>query len=217
LGAKSAVVIVDITQDYCVGLGNYFVKAFQNMGGNVPFTAYVRSGQKDFGPQLAQVREAKPDIIYVPNHYTEVALLAKQARELGINVPIVSGDAAQSGELIKLGGKAVEGIYFTAHFAEASVTTKLGKDAIALFKRMYNKDLEGFAAMGADAYFLLYDAMRRANSVDGLKVREALASTKDFQGVSGTISLGDDGNAVKGAVINQGKDGKFVYVTAISP
>jgi len=111
----------------------------------------------------------------------------------------------------------VEGMYFTAHFAEAAVTTKLGKDVLTFYKKMYNKDLDGFGAMGADAYFLLYDAMRRAGSVDGPKVREALATTKDFNGVSGMISLGDDGNAVKSAVINQVKDGKFVYVTSISP
>lgn len=217
LGAKSAVAIVDITQDYCVGLGNYFVKSFLSKGGKVPFTAYIQTGEKDFRAQLALVQSAKPDMIYVPNYYTEVALLAKQARDLGINVPIVSGDAAQSGELIKLGGKAVEGMYFTAHFAEAAVTTKLGKDVLAFYKKMYNKDLDGFGAMGADAYFLLYDAMKRANSVEGPKVREALATTKDFHGVSGIISLGDDGNAIKSAVINQVKDGKFVYVTSISP
>jgi branched-chain amino acid transport system substrate-binding protein len=217
LGAKSAVVIVDITQDYCVGLGNYFAKSFLSKGGNVPFTVYIQGGEKDFRAQLALVQSVKPDMIYVPNYYTEVALLAKQARELGISVPILSGDAAQSEELIKLGGTAVEGMYFTAHFAEAAVTTKLGKDVLAFYKKMYNKDLDGFGAMGADAYFLLYDAMRRANSVEGPKVREALATTKDFHGVSGIISLGDDGNAIKSVVINQVKDGKFVYVTSISP
>jgi branched-chain amino acid transport system substrate-binding protein len=217
LGAKTAVAIVDITQDYCVGLGNYFVKSFLSNGGNVPFTAYIRSGQKDFRSQLALVQSAKPDMIYVPNYYTEVALLAKQARDLGINVPIVSGDAAESQELIKLGGKAVDGMYFTAHFAQALVTTKLGKDVLAFYKKTYNKDLDGFGAMGADAYFLLYDAMKRAKSVDGPRVREALATTKDFEGVAGKVSLGDDGNATRSVVINQVKDGKFVYVTSISP
>jgi branched-chain amino acid transport system substrate-binding protein len=217
LGAKTAVTIVDITQDYCVGLGNYFVKSFLSRGGKVLYTAYIQSGDKDFRTQLSMVQASKPDIIYAPNYYTEVALLAKQAKDLGINVPIVTGDAAQSDELIKLGGRAVEGMYFTAHFAEAAVTTKLGKDVLVFYKKMYNKDLDGFGAMGADAYFLLFDAMRRANSVEGSKVREALATTKDFEGVTGKISLGDDGNAMKSVVINQVKDGKFVYVMSISP
>jgi len=217
LGAKTAVVIVDITQDYCVGLGNYFVKSFLSRGGKVLYTAYIQSGDKDFRAQLSMVQASKPDVVYVPNYYTEVALMAKQAKDLGINIPVVSGDAAQSEELIKLGGKAVEGMYFTAHFAEAAVTTKRGKDVLAFYKKMYNKDLDGFGAMGADAYFLLYDAMKRANSVEGPKVREALATTKDFEGVTGKISIGDDGNAVKSVVINQVKDGKFVYVQSISP
>ena len=217
LGAKTAVVIVDITQDYCVGLGNYFVKSFLSRGGKVLYTAYIQSGDKDFRAQLSMVQASKPDVVYVPNYYTEVALMAKQAEDLGINIPVVSGDAAQSEELIKLGGKAVEGMYFTAHFAEAAVTTKLGKDVLAFYKKMYNKDLDGFGAMGADAYFLLYDAMKRAQSVDGPKVREALATTKDFEGVTGKISIGDDGNAVKSVVINQVKDGKFVYVQSINP
>jgi len=217
LGAKTAVAIVDITQDYCVGLGNYFVKSFLSRGGKVLYTAYIQSGDKDFRAVLSMVQASKPDVVYVPNYYTEVALMAKQAKDLGINVPVVSGDAAQSEELIKLGGKAVEGMYFTAHFAEAAVTTKLGKDVLAFYKKMYNKDLDGFGAMGADAYFLLFDAMRRANSVEGPKVREALATTKDFEGVTGKISIGDDGNAVKSVVINQVKDGKFVYVTTINP
>jgi branched-chain amino acid transport system substrate-binding protein len=137
--------------------------------------------------------------------------------ELGMNIPIVSGDAAQTEELIKLGGKAVEGMYFTAHFNAAAVTTKLGKDFMALYKKKYNKELDGFGAMGADAYFVLINAMERAYSVLGPKVREALAATRDFQGVSGKITIGEDGNAVKAVVINQVKDGKFVYVTSMSP
>ncbi len=134
LGAKTAVAIVDITQEYCIGLGNFFVKSFVDLGGKVPFTTYIRSGDKDFRAQLAMVQAAKPDIIYTPNYYTEVALLAKQARDLGINIPIVSGDAAQSEELLEVGGKAVDGMYFTVSF-NAAVTTKLGKDLMAFYKK----------------------------------------------------------------------------------
>jgi branched-chain amino acid transport system substrate-binding protein len=217
LRARSAVVIVDINQDYSVGLGNYFVKSFTRWGGKVPFTTYIRTGDKDFSEQLAAVQAAKPDIIYAPDYYAELALLAKQAMELGMNIPIVAGDAAQSEELIKLGGKAVEGMYFTAHFSPAAVNTKLGKEFMAFYKKKYNRELDGFGAMGADAYFVLIDAMQRSGSTLGPRVREGLAATRDFQGVSGKISIGEDGNAVKSVVINQVKDGKFVYVTSMSP
>jgi branched-chain amino acid transport system substrate-binding protein len=217
LRARTAVVIVDINQDYSVGLGNFFVKSFTRWGGKVPFTTYIRTGDKDFSEQLAAVQAAKPDIIYAPDYYAELALLAKQAMELGMNIPIVAGDAAQSEELIKLGGKAVEGMYFTAHFSPAAVNTKLGKEFTAFYKKKYNRELDGFGAMGADAYFVLIDAMQRSGSTLGPKVRDGLAATRDFQGVSGKISIGEDGNAVKGVVINQVKDGKFVYVTSMSP
>jgi branched-chain amino acid transport system substrate-binding protein len=217
LRARTAAVVVDIDQDYSIGLGNFFVKSFTRWGGKVPFTTYIHTGDNDFSEQLATIQAAKPDIIYAPDYYAEVALLAKQARDRGINIPIVAGDAAQSEELIKLGGTAVEGVYFTAHFNAAAVTTKLGKEFMALYKKKYNRELDAFGAMGADAYFVLLDAMQRSTSTLGPKVREGLATTRDFQGVSGKISIGEDGNAVKSVVINQVKDGKFVYVTSMSP
>jgi len=217
LKAKTAGVIIDITQDYCVGLGNYFIKSFVKLGGKVLYTTYIETGEKDFRSKLAPVQAAKPDMIYAPNYYTEVALLAKQAKDLGITAPILTGDGAESVELIKLGGKAVEGMYVTGMFSEAVVTTKLGKDFLAFYKKKYNRELDTSGATGADAYFVLLDAIKRADSTAGPQVREALAHTRDFQGVTGTISIGEDGNAVKGVVIKQVKDGKFVYVTSISP
>jgi branched-chain amino acid transport system substrate-binding protein len=217
LRARTAAVVVDIDQDYSIGLGNFFVKSFTRWGGKVPFTMYIHTGDNDFSEQLATIQAANLDIIYAPDYYAEVALLAKQARDRGINIPIVAGDAAQSEELIKLGGTAVEGVYFTAHFNAAAVTTKLGKEFMALYKKKYNRELDAFGAMGADAYFVLLDAMQRSTSTLGPKVREGLATTRDFQGVSGKISIGEDGNAVKSVVINQVKDGKFVYVTSMSP
>jgi len=217
LKAKTVAVVIDITQDYCVGLGNYFIKSFVKLGGKVLYTTYIETGEKDFRTKLAPVQAAKPDVIYAPNYYTEVALLAKQAKDLGITAPILSGDGAESVELIKLGGKAVEGMYVTGMFSEEMVTTKLGKDFLAFYKKKYNRELDTSGATGADAYFVLLDAIKRADSTAGPQVREALAHTKDFQGVTGTISIGEDGNAVKGVVIKQVKDGKFVYVTSISP
>ena len=217
LKAKTAAVIIDISQDYCIGLANYFVKSFVKLGGEVLNTTYIGTGEKDFRTKLATVQAAKPDMIYAPDYYTEVALLARQAKELGINVPILSGDGAETEEVIKLGGKAVEGMYVTGLFSEGAITTKLGKDFQAFYEKKYNRGLDASSATGADAYFVLLDAMKRADSTAGPELREALAHTKDFQGVSGTISIGEDGNAVKDVVIKQVKDGKFVYVTSISP
>ena len=217
LKAKTAAVIVDIAQDYCVGLANFFVKAFTKAGGKVVSTTYIQTGDQDFSAQLSAVQAGKPDIIYAPNYYAEDALLAKQARDLGITAPILTGDGAQAPELIQIGGKAVEGMYFTGHFNVEAVTTKLGKDFVAFYKKKTGKDPDAFTALGADAYFILMDAIQRAGSTKGPEVRKALASTKDFQAISGSINIGEDGNAVKSVVINQVKDGKFVYVTMVNP
>jgi len=217
LRAKTAVTIVDVTHEYCVGLGNYFVSSFTKLGGKVLHTNYIKTGDTDFRRELSQAQAAHVDLIYAPNYYAEVALLAKQAKELGINIPILTGDAAQLYDLIKIGGPAVEGMYFTAFFHEAAMTTPLGKDFLAFFKKKFNKELDGNSAMGGEAYFFLMDALRRAKSDRGPDIREALATTRDFQGLFGKVSMGEEGNAVRAVVINQVKDGKFTYVTSISP
>jgi len=193
------------------------VKAFTKAGGKVVSTTYIQTGDQDFSAQLSAVQAAKPDIIYAPNYYAEDALMAKQARDLGITAPILTGDGAQAPELIQIGGKAVEGMYLTGHFNADAVTTKLGKDFVAFYKKKANKEPDAFTALGADAYFILMDAIQRAGTTKGSEVRKALASTKNFQGISGNINIGEDGNAVKSVVINQVKDGKFVYATTVNP
>jgi branched-chain amino acid transport system substrate-binding protein len=217
LKAKTAAVIIDIAQDYCVGLGNFFVKEFVKQGGKVVSTTYIQTGDQDFSAQLSAVQATKPDIIYAPNYYTEDALMAKQARDLGITQPILTGDGAQADPLISIGGAAVENMYFTGHFHKQAATTERAKEYIKRYEAKFNKEADAFGALGADAYFLLVDAIKRAGSTDGTKIRDALASTKDFKGVSGLITMGQDGNPIKSMVINKVQGGKFVYVTTINP
>lgn len=217
LKAKTAAVIIDIAQDYCVGLANFFVKEFVKLGGKVVSTTYIQTGDQDFSAQLSSVQAAKPDIIYAPNYYTEDALMAKQARDLGINAPILTGDGAQADELIKIGGKAVEGMYFTGHFHKEAATNELSKEFIKRFEAKKNKEADAFGALGADAYFLLVEAIEKAGSTDGTKIREAMVNIKNFPAVSGMISMQENGNPIKSMVINKVKDGKFVYVTTVNP
>jgi branched-chain amino acid transport system substrate-binding protein len=218
MNASTAAVIVDIARVYySVSLANLFLKAFGEMGGKVLFTAYIQTGDRDFRSQLAEVLSAKPEIIYLPNHYTEAALLAKQARDLGIKVPILMADGAQVQELIEIGGKAVEEVYLTGHFNSEAVTTQLGIDFQENFKKEYDKETDAFAALGADAYFILIDAIERADSTEGTKLRAALATTRNFAGVTGMIKIAEDGNTVKSLLINQVKNGKFSYVTTVNP
>jgi branched-chain amino acid transport system substrate-binding protein len=218
MDASTAAMIVDIAQaDYSVGLGNLFLEAFGEMGGKVLVTAYIQTGDRDFRSQLSEVREANPDIIYMPNYYTENALLAKQARDLGMKMPILMADGAQVPALIETGGKAVEGVYLTAHFNPKAVNTELGRKFSVAFEKKYNKDVDAFGALGADAYFILIEAIKRAKSTERFKVRTALADTKNFKGVTGPIKINEDGNTVKRLVINRVKNGRFTYVTTVNP
>jgi branched-chain amino acid transport system substrate-binding protein len=167
---------------------------------------------QDFTAQLSAIMAAKPDVLYMPNYYTEVALSCRQAVELGLNVPIFSADGAQAEELISIGGKDVEGVIFIGHFAKEAAASELAKQYIETYEKDTGKDASAFDALGADAYFILLDAVERAKSFEGPKIREALASTKDFPAVSGSINIGEDGNAVKDAVLIHVKDGKFRYL-----
>lgn len=217
LKAQTAALIIDQAQDYCVGLANYFEKEFEKLGGKIVSKTYIQTGDQDFSAQLSAVQASKPDIIYAPNYYTEDALLAKQARDLGIKLPILTGDGAQDETLIKVGGAAVENMYFTGHFHKQAATTERAKEYIKRYEEKFKKEAGAFDALGADAYFLLIDAIKRAGSADGTKIREALANTKDFRGVSGTITMGEEGNPIKSMVINKVEGGKFVYVTTVNP
>jgi len=218
LKAKKAALIVDKSQDYCVGLAKFFKDAFTKLGGKIVAETYCVTEDKDFSAQLSTIKPTNPDVIYAPNYYSPVALFTKQARELGLKAPVLSGDGAQADELIQIGGKEVEGVVFTGHFNVKAATTALAKDFIARFDKKYpNKEPNAFHALGADAYFVLLDAITRAKSTKGEAIRAALATTKNFQAISGKLSIGEDGNAVKPMVINMVKGGKFEYLTTVNP
>ena len=216
LEAKTAAVMIDIGQDYCVGIAGFFMRAFTKLGGKVVLKTQYNTGDQDFSAQLGAIQAAKPDIIYVPGYFTEDALIARQARELGLTQPLLSGDAAQADELIKIGGPAVEGLYLTTHFDEQGVTTASGKRFVAAYRKAYKESPDSVSALSYDAYNAMLDAMERAGSTDPAKVAASLNQTKDFQGVTGVLTLVDH-NAVKPAVILKVNDGKFAYVATVNP
>ncbi len=217
LKAKTVALIIDHSQDYSVGLGNFFLKEFEKLGGKVVSKTFIQTGDQDFSAQLSSVEEKKPDLIYAPVYYVEDALLAKQARDLGITAPILTGDGAQADQLIEIGGKSVEGMYFTAHFHKDAETSESAKEFNKAYEAKYKQEISAFGALGADAYFLLIDAIKRAGSTEGPKVRDALASVRDFKGVSGSLTMGPDGNPVKSIIINKVENGKFVYYMTVTP
>ena len=217
LKAKKAALIVDKSQDYCVGLAKFFKDAFTKLGGQIVAETFCVTEDKDFSAQLSTIKSSNPDIIYAPNYYSPVALFTKQARELGVKAPVLAGDGAQADELIQIGGKEVEGVAFTGHFHKKAAVTKLAKDWIPRFENKFKAEPNAFHALGADAYFVLLDAITRAKSTKGEAIRSTLATTKNFEAISGKLSIGEDGNAVKPMVINVVKNGKFEYLTTVNP
>jgi branched-chain amino acid transport system substrate-binding protein len=217
LKAQKAAVIIDQAQDYCVGLANFFMQEFKQRGGQIVATTYIQTGDQDFSAQISAIKPLAPDIIYAPNYYAEDALLARQMQELGLTVPILTGDGAQVADLIKIGGPAVEGLYLTAHFHRESVNTPLAQEFIKAYEAETKREVDAFAALGGDCYFLLVNAMAKAQTTDGPKLQQALAQTKDFPGVTGSITMGPDNNPIKEVNILKVQGGKFVFVTKMAP
>jgi branched-chain amino acid transport system substrate-binding protein len=217
LKARRVAVLIDQAQDYCVGLANFFVEEFQRRGGQIVSKSYIQTGDQDFSAQISALKGANPDLIYAPNYYSEVALLAKQLQDLGVKIPVLTGDGAQVPELVSIGGPAVNGMYFTALFHRQGATTEIGRKFIQAYDSTYKKPLDGFAALGGDGYFLLTAAMTRAGGTDGAKVAQALAATKDFAGVTGVMTMGPNHNPIKGVTVIKVEQGKFVYQATINP
>ncbi len=222
LKARKAALLIDVSQDYCVGLAGFFRRAFEKLGGKIVVTTKCNTGDQDFSAQIGTIRASGADLLYMPNYYTEDALVARQAHELGLNIPLLSGDGAHAPELIKIGGHAVEGVYFSALFNPVKSEGALAKDFFAHYNRMrkegvFKEDATGFHVLGADSYLVLLDAIKRAGGTNGAALRKALASTKGFSAVSGSTTIGEDGNAVKSVTILKVSGGKFAHVATLAP
>lgn len=220
LGAKKAAIIQDVQNDYSVGLSKFFVDAFTAMTGDpasIVATTSYNAGDQDFSAQLTNVKSLNPDVIFAPGNYGESALLIKQARDLGITVPILGGDTWEAPEFLSIGGEAVEGAVYSTHFTAESPVTEVSKTFLEDYKAEYGKDANAFAALGYDAYLVIIDAIKTANSEDPVAIRDAIAKTTDFVGSTGNITLDENGDAVKSAVINKVDGGKFVYLTTVEP
>jgi len=216
LGVKSVAVFTDIEQDYSVGLSAFFRAAFKKLGGSV-FNEFYRTGDQDFTAQLTDVLNKNPDAIYVTGYYPEIALLSRQARDLGYQGYILAGDGADAPETIQIGGEAVENLHFTTHFHPKGATTELGKKFIERYREKYGKDPSALAALGFDAYMVIVNAIERAGSTDPEKIAEEVRNTKNYAGATGVITIDKEGNALKPVVINKIENGKFEYVTSLIP
>jgi branched-chain amino acid transport system substrate-binding protein len=217
LEKKKIAFLTDVKQDYSVGLTNIAKDYLTKNGATIVKEQSYSSGDKDFRAQLTDLKSANPDVIIITGYYSEASLIAKQARQFGIKSTFVGGDGWDGSSLIPVGGKAIEGAYFSNHFSVEDSSPAV-KDFVAKYKAKYNNAVpDAFAALGYDALKLLADAITRAGGTDSAKLRDAIGSTKDFPGVSGKITLGSDRNARKSAVIITIKDGAYKYAETIEP
>ena len=216
LKLKKVAILYDVRNDYSVGLRNFFSETFKGLGGEVIGEQVFSEGDSDFRAQLTQLKSLKPEAIYVPGYYTEAGTISRQARELGITVPLMGGDGWDSPKLTEIGGQAIEGSYLSNHYSVDDPSPAIQK-FVGDYKARFGATPDALAALGYDAAKVLADAFKRAGTTEGPKVRDAIAQTKGFVGVTGSISIDDKRNAVKPAVVLKVVNGKFQYVETIAP
>jgi branched-chain amino acid transport system substrate-binding protein len=214
--ARKAAILVEQSSAYSVGLGEEFKKAFEKLGGTITTTQSYNKGEQDFTSRLTAIRATSPDVIYVPGYYTDIANIAVQARKLGIEQPMMGGDGWDSEELVKNAGKAVEGCFFSNHSAPDDPSPQI-QSFIKKFEDENGSTPDSLAACGYDAAKLLFVALEKDPNATGAKLRDAIASVKDFPGVTGTINFNATRDAVKPAVVLTIKDGKQQFVTRVNP
>lgn len=220
LGAKKAALLIDVANDYSVGLANFFKKSFNKMGGEIVATLNYQSGDQDFTAQLQEIMSKEPDVLFIPSYFAEGAIIMKQAKELGSKFKIMGGDAMDNPEITTIGGDAVEGFMHTTFPYDPSmpdmnpVAKKFTADWAAANP---GKDPNVNAALGYDAYMIIMDAIKRAGSAEPQAIRDALAATKGFVGVTGTTTINETHDAEKPVGLVMIKDGKKTYVGSITP
>lgn len=216
LKLRKVAVLRAVNSDYSMGLSKVFVEKFTEMGGQIVADTSYQSQDVDFKAQLTQIKSAGPEGIFIPGYYTEIGLIARQAAELGLKIPLMGGDGWDSPKLFEIGQETINGNYFSNHYSNES------SDPVAVafmesFKKRFNKSPDGLSAAGYDAAKVLFAAMEKAPDLSGPAIRDAIAATKDYPGVTGTITINQQRNAVKSAVVVQVQGTTNKYITTINP
>ncbi|SCY86574.1 ABC transporter substrate-binding protein [Alkaliphilus peptidifermentans] len=220
LGARKVAIIREVNNDYAVGLAKFFEDAFVELTGDANAILEVtnyNTGDQDFSSQLLNISQKNPDVIFAPGNFTESALIIKQAKQLGIDIPFIGGDTWETPEFIDIGQQDVEGAVFSTFFTSEVPITSESEIFLKEYRAQYGKEPAAVTALGYDAYLVILDAIERAGSTDPEKIRDEIAKTKNFPGAAGIITLDENGDAVKSAVIKVVRNGEFVYLDTIEP
>ena len=207
LKATKAAILYDQAQAYSSGLADYFEKAFKEMGGTIVTKQAYTGGNLEISSQLQSIKGSGAEVVFLPGYYSDAGTIIRKAKEAGITVPFLGGDGWDSEELPKIAGDAINGNYFSNHYAPEEDRPEV-KNFVENFKKEYGKTPDGLAALGYDAALVLFDAMERAPSLEGKALRDAIAETKNFTGVTGTFSIDENRNALKSAVVVKYEGGK---------
>jgi branched-chain amino acid transport system substrate-binding protein len=214
LRATKAALLTDVKQDYSVGLSGFFKDTFTSGGQTIVREQSYSSGDTDFRAQLSSIKAAHPDVVFLPGYYPEVSVILKQARQLGLTVPFIGCEAWDNPTLLQVAGSAANGCYFSNQFSAddpATIVQEFGKEYLAVF----GVKPDNFAALGYDAVRVLLDSIKRAGRTEN--IRDAIAQTRNFAGVSGNITLDASRNASKPVVILAIKEGQIRYFQKIEP
>ena len=217
LKLQKVALLTSVSSPYSVDLAKYFRETFTALGGTVVLEQKYSEGDKDFKAQLTAIKAAGVDGIFVPGYYTEAALIAKQARELELTGPLFGGDGWEAPQLIEIGGKAMEGTYYSTHYSPENSSPAVQNFVKKFRARFAGETPDAMAALGYDSAMVLADAIKRAGTTEGPKLRTAIAATKGYDGVTGKTTIDSHRNATKAAVVITVKDGAFKFVESITP
>ena len=216
LKAKRVALVVSTSSAYSIGLAKFFRESFVANGGTIVLEQKYSEGDKDFKAQLTAIKAAGVDAVFNPGYYNEGALIVRQARDLGLTLPIFGADSWEAEALIQLGGKAMEGAYLCSHYSPEDPSPRV-QNFVAAYKKRFGSTPDSNASLGYDSVLVLVDAIRRAGTTERDALREAIATTRDFMAVTGKITIDSERNASKNAVIVQVRNGKFEFVQSMSP
>jgi branched-chain amino acid transport system substrate-binding protein len=216
LKAKRVAILYDNGSDYSKGLEEFFTQTLKKLGGEIIAKEAYQKADVDFSAQLTKIKGSNPDAIYVPGYYTQVGQIAQQSRKLGVNIPILGADGWDSPSLLEIGKEALNGCYFSNHYNVEDPDPRVS-NFVGTFKTKYNSTPDTTAGLAYDATNILFEAIKKANSTEPKAIRDAIAQTKDFNGVTGVITIGAKRDAVKSAVIVGIENGKYVVKEKISP
>lgn len=220
LNMKKAALLIDVSNDYCVGLGSFFKQSYKKLGGEIVSELKYNSGDQDFTAQLTEIISKKPDLLYLPADFAEGAIIMKQARELGAEFQVMGGDAMDNPEIVKIGGDAVEGFIHTTFPYDPSMKemSPIASTFTENWKKLHpDKDPNVNAALGYDSYMLIINAIKTAGSAEPEAIRTALENTKGFPGVTGNKTINATHDAESPVGIVQIKDGKKVFIGTVEP